>query len=220
MPEADNGECLGLFRAHSMEVTNDPRFFHKNVLLKRMGAFHVIAVTAVLIANLSCMQMLQMESSKFNGIKGNIRYVAFVLFSTCFVLNLVTVVIIVQQLFQMTRLATAGSTGFELAKSYYLNPNIVSMRHLAANIFFVCIPIFLAAVGLTIYVKLGGRLNLMWSLPISIVLFFAAIILRCFYEKHRNVFQQKYELAVTQHEPLLTQLTHKNMQTAMNPLRD
>lgn len=193
-----------------MEMANDPRYFQDNVLLKRMDAYHVIGVTAVLLGNLSCMQMLKMESDDFHGIKGNIRYAAFCVFAATFVLNLVTVIIIVQQMFQVTRLATAGSTGFEIAKSYYMNPNIVALRHTAVMTFFCCIPIFMIGVGLSLYVNLGGRFNLMWSLPLSIMLWLAAILINRLYEMHRGIFETGYRLSVTTHEPLLSQMQDNN----------
>merc|ERR1711879_634622 len=108
--------------------------------------------------------------------------------------------------------------GFEIAKSYYLNPNIVSMRHLAVHMFFVGIPVFLAGVGLTIYVKLDGRKNITYSAPVSILLFLAAAVLRYLYVKHRSIFQEKYSFAVEHQEPLLTQLRENNMRSTANPL--
>merc|ERR1719382_476991 len=90
------------------------------------------------MVNLSVKQMFTLEKEiKIDTMKGVIQYTGFCLMCVVFVLNLTTVIVLIQQLFMTYRLLTAGPTGFEIAKSYYLNPNIVTMRHMAVKGFFV-----------------------------------------------------------------------------------
>ena len=123
-------------------------------------------------------------------------------------------------MFQLTRLATGGSTGFEIAKSYYLNPNIVALRHMAVVSFFLCIPVSIAAIGLTVYVKLGGRHALKYSLPIAIFLLCASISLRFLYVKHRSIFKEKYSMCVAHQSPLLDTLAQSNVHSTRGMLKD
>merc|ERR1712187_252051 len=51
------------------------------------------------------------------------------------------------------RLETAGPTGFEMATSYYLNPNIVSFRNLAIKGMLHSLPLYLVATGIRIQVN-------------------------------------------------------------------
>lgn len=185
-------------RAESMDVNNDPRMFSNNVLLKRLGAFQLISVCAVLMANLSCGQMLAMESKKYTNWT---MYVAFCIMAVCFLFNLFTVVVLVQQMFHMYRLVTAGPTGFEMGKSYYLNPNIVSLRHLATKLFFIAIPLFLGTIGLTIYVHLGDQY--VRSIPVLCTLILLALTLWFIQYRTRRIFEEKYMLAKRYEKPLL-----------------
>eukprot|EP00448_Togula_jolla_P034598 CAMPEP_0170645784 /NCGR_PEP_ID=MMETSP0224-20130122/43283_1 /TAXON_ID=285029 /ORGANISM="Togula jolla, Strain CCCM 725" /LENGTH=227 /DNA_ID=CAMNT_0010977061 /DNA_START=70 /DNA_END=753 /DNA_ORIENTATION=+ len=192
---------LSLLRSSSMEITNDPRIMAKNVLLTRLGAFHVIAITAVLVANKAIGSMLALEAKE---IKDPLQYVALVVLAATFMSNLFAVIVIIIQLFHLTRLSTAGPTGFELARSYYLNANVVTMRHLAARTFFFFIPVFISAEAASIWVKLGDK----WlrKLPICIILFVSAIALLFINMKHRNIFQEKYAEAKTREQPMLASM--------------
>jgi len=129
----DSAGILSLVKSESMDLNNDPRFFHVNVLEKRLTAFKTLSVVAVLMVNLSVGQMFKLSK------KGDvtwIQYAGFVSMTIVFLFDLITVIVIVQQLFQTYRLITTGATGFDVAKSYYLNPSIVSMRHNSVRGFF------------------------------------------------------------------------------------
>merc|ERR1719277_435161 len=125
-----SGPLSALPRSESMDVTNDPRFFSNNVIAKRLGAFQTICVVSVLMVNLSVKQMFALEKKiDITTAAGVVQYTGFCLMCIVFLLNLTTVIVLIQQLFMTYRLLTVGPTGFEVAKSYYLNPNIVTMRH-------------------------------------------------------------------------------------------
>lgn len=202
---------LDLVRAESMDMQNDPRMFANNVLMARLGAFHVISVCAVLMGNLCCTQMLKLEGH----FESPVQYFAFVTLAACFILNLFAVIVIVQQLFHLHRLSTAGATGFETAKSYYLNKNIVTLRHMAARMFFFCIPVFLVCLACSVYVKLGDQKRR--SIPVCILLLASAIVLLAVNIKSRNIFTEKYNIAKAHELPLLNHLQEVSMRhTTLN----
>lgn len=140
---------LGLIRSESMDVINDPRVFGGNILFKRMGAFHLISFAAVVMCVLSVQNLLGMEQPSPTPI----QYAAMIALTLTFILNLMTVVVIVVQVYHMTRLSTVGPMGFETSASYYMHPDITTLRHGAARIFFVNVVVLLVAIALTIYVK-------------------------------------------------------------------
>jgi hypothetical protein len=61
------------------------------------------------------------------------------------------VVVITQQKYQIMRLATSGASGFEIAKSYYLNENIIKLRHVGVKCFTLSLPLFTVAIGLVVF---------------------------------------------------------------------
>merc|ERR1719235_1092150 len=67
----------------------------------------------------------------------------FVLFA-----NIIATYVSVAQIYHTYRLETAGPTGFEMATSYYLNPNIVAWRHLAIKCMLNSLPLFMISTGL------------------------------------------------------------------------
>ena len=82
-----------------MEVVNDPRMMAGNVLMTRLGAFHVMAVCSVLLANLSCAQMVGAESADFSetygdGIRQVLGYISFFTMAVVFAMNLSAAIII------------------------------------------------------------------------------------------------------------------------------
>merc|ERR1719436_434110 len=85
-------------------------------------------------------------------VTGVVQYIGFLTMSMTFLMNLATVVVLIQQLFMTFRLLTVGPTGFEAAKSYYLNPNVVTMRHMAVKCFFFSLPLFVASTSCMIWV--------------------------------------------------------------------
>mmetsp|Transcript_1863 Transcript_1863/g.4277 ORF Transcript_1863/g.4277 Transcript_1863/m.4277 type:complete len:221 (-) Transcript_1863:109-771(-) len=210
-PGGHSGTMLPLvtcFRTESMEVSNDPRMMAKNILLKRMGAFHVIAVSAVLLGNLSLKEMSDLQKDE---ITGEVQYLAFFALGMTFLMNFCTVVIIIQQLFYITRLSTMSANGFEVAQTYYLNHNVITMRHCATWMFFICIPIFMLAVAGVVFVKFGKRYEM--SLPVVVFLVLSSLGLFIVNRRHRYLFQAKYEMAMSHHSPLVEHLTGTEIRT-------
>merc|ERR550514_860704 len=144
-PHATQVGALGyLPRTESVDLTNDPRMFAHNALEVRLGAFRVISVAAVFMAGQSAGQMKQSLMSKHMT---PVNYAGLIFQTLSFVFNLFGVVVILQQIFQTYRLFTASSIGFDLAKSYYLSPNITLMRHLAVKAFLNSLPLFVLAMA-------------------------------------------------------------------------
>lgn len=198
-----------------MEVTNDPRMMAANVLFTRLNAFHVMAVCCVLTSNLSCAQMLAAEKVDYSdGIRGTLGYLAFFMMAVVFVMNLSAAIIILQQLFHMQRLSTAGATGFEHSRSYYLNLNVLKLRHFAARLFFASFPLYLFCVGLAIYIKGGGREKLPHTIWILLIFWVGTAILACITCKQTDIFKEKYAACHDHESPLRTHLM--TMPTATN----
>eukprot|EP00448_Togula_jolla_P033605 CAMPEP_0170638554 /NCGR_PEP_ID=MMETSP0224-20130122/39121_1 /TAXON_ID=285029 /ORGANISM="Togula jolla, Strain CCCM 725" /LENGTH=196 /DNA_ID=CAMNT_0010968737 /DNA_START=128 /DNA_END=718 /DNA_ORIENTATION=- len=184
-----------------MEVTNDPRMFAKNVLWKRMAAFQVISVSCVLMAKLCCTEMLALESDHIDSIA---HYLAFLLLAAAFLMNLFSAIIIIMQLFHLTRLSTSGPTGFELSQSYYLNENIVNLRHLAACSFFSLIPVFLTSVALAVWVNLKDML--LHKIPLCAFILLAAFVVAYVSWIQQSTFRDKYDLLRKHQQPLMMHL--------------
>mmetsp|Transcript_63400 Transcript_63400/g.139521 ORF Transcript_63400/g.139521 Transcript_63400/m.139521 type:complete len:128 (-) Transcript_63400:40-423(-) len=113
-------------------------------------------------------------------------------------------------MFMTYRLVTAGPTGFEMAKSYYLNPNIISMRHMAVRLLVVSLPLFVASTSCMVLVSFGGNENMIvinWlPLPICLMLLLAAFLFAYTNFKHNTIFKEKYTLAKLHSEPLMAHM--------------
>lgn len=194
----------GLFRSESMHVSNDPRMMANNVILTRMGAFHVISVSAVLMACLSCKIMMQMESDQFINWG---HYACFITLVISFLCDIFCVIVIVQQLFHITRLATAGPHGFELAQAYYLNPNVVTLRQFAVRLYFTSVPLYICSTAFSIVVKLGQEYeDLDHSIPVATVIGVIGVLLYVIIMKHRKLFVENYAIAKAHEAPLMGHL--------------
>lgn len=192
-------------RAVSMDVSNDPRFFTESVIAKRLVAFQTIVVVAVLMVNLSVKQMFTLKKSiDISTAHGVVQYSGFVLMTTVFLLNLTTVIVLIQQLFQTYRLLTVGPTGFEIAKSYYLNPNIVTMRHMAVKGFFFSLPAFVASSSCMVFVSFSATHEEKLSIAVVAMLLIASMLLVFVNMKHTTIFKHTYALARSHQEPLLS----------------
>merc|ERR1719484_202957 len=83
---------------------------------------------------------------------GQLEMFSFIIMTFVLMANIVATYVGVAQVYHAYRLETAGPTGFEMASSYYLNPNIVSWRHLAIKCMLYSLPLFLISSGLRIEV--------------------------------------------------------------------
>jgi len=194
-------------RSTSMDVNNDPRFFSNNVIAKRLSAFQTIVVVAVLMVNLSVKQMFTLEKNiDLSTVNGALQYTGFCLMTLVFLSNLTTVIVLIQQLFMTYRLLTVGPTGFEIAKSYYLNPNIVAMRHIAVKVFFFSLPLFVASSACMVYTSFASQNAAHLAMPIVVALFLASVLLWYVNATHSTIFKERYNLAKSHEQPLIQNL--------------
>merc|ERR1712232_1489414 len=85
--------------------------------------------------------------------EGCLQLVSFSIMTFVLFVNLLATYVGVAQVYHTYRLETAGPTGFEMATSYYLNPNIVAWRHLAIKCMLFSMPMFLVSTGLRVAVN-------------------------------------------------------------------
>lgn len=106
-----------------------------------------------------------------------------------------------------------GPTGFEMASSYYLNPNIVSWRHLAIKCMLHSLPLFLLATGMRIEVNFdraaekpvrpqfwAARLIGIFYMSMYILM---AIVVWYLHQKHTAIFRERYSVARDREMPYL-----------------
>jgi len=197
---------LTMMRCETMEVTNDPRIFLENVLTKRFMAFGTIITASILLGAVSCSTLLTMQDLK----ETPTEYVALILMVFAFLMNLFCVLVLTMQYYSVFRLMTAGPTGFEVAKSYYLNVNIKTMRHLGTAAFFYSIPIFVWSIACMVYNKLGGRYGKKqyMSIPLTDFLLLSGLVLWRALRKQSNVFFEKYTQTKEHEAPLRSHVLH------------
>lgn len=196
-----------LFRATSVEVTNDPRIFLDNVIARRLGAFETVAVAAVLLAMVSCSTILGIQSAD-----SWLQFAGLCLMCSVLVMNLTCLLVVTQQYYQVFRLMTSGPTGFEIAKHYYTNQNVLALRHVAANFFFASIPLFLFSIGIMAFDKLGEHRRT--STPLLVFFSVSAIFLFHVNRKHALIFSEKYAASKLHERPLRHTLGHSRREHA------
>merc|ERR1712083_820549 len=84
---------------------------------------------------------------------GALQFISFVIMTFVLLANIIATYVGVAQVYHSFRLETAGPTGFEMATSYYLNPNIVAWRHIAIKCMLNSLPMFLVSTGLRVAVN-------------------------------------------------------------------
>merc|ERR1719221_2427619 len=92
-------------------------------------------------------------------LSGALQLSSFIIMTLCLLANIIATYVGVAQVYHVYRLETAGPTGFEMATSYYLNPNIVSWRHLAVKCMLNSLPLFLLSTGIRIEVNFDRQAN-------------------------------------------------------------
>merc|ERR1719396_307525 len=135
---------------------------------------------------------------------GILQLVSFSIMTLVLFANVVSTYISVAQIYHTYRLETAGPTGFEMATSYYLNPNIVSWRHIAVKCMLNSLPLFLASTGIRINVNFERQAT---DIPDHsewfaryLGTFFMALyglmgyLLWHVHQKHMAVFRERYEV--------------------------
>merc|ERR1712232_15845 len=150
-------KATGLVHSESMHMTNDPRFFQSSVLNKRLAAFSGLSVVSGLMIG-TCSDVISMKKDmNLSTLEGNLQLLSFSILTFVMFANIVATYVGVAQIYHAVRLETAGPTGFEMATSYYLNPNIVAWRHIAVKCMLNSLPLFLISTGIRIEEILTGR---------------------------------------------------------------
>jgi len=151
--------AVGMARAESMDMTNDPRFFAKNIMDKRLDAFKSLTIVSGLMFGTALGLVFKMKKdmdfSKWEKYVGNIAIWQFAGFNVSLVVAimcLLSLYVIAHQLFYTYRLMTAGPTGFEQASVFYLTKVITMWRHFAIKCLFNGLSLFLFLVGIQLFV--------------------------------------------------------------------
>jgi len=208
-------EAMGLVRSDSMEMTNDPRFFQENILNKRLAAFSGLSVVATLMVGFTKGSISQgVDLGRAFTFEGQLQGVGFLLDCGGLFINIIATYVSVAQIYHVYRLESAGPTGFEMATSYYLNPNIVAWRHLAIKCLLLGLPVFLISIGLQVEVEMGNAAATP-SHPSLIVARCFGLAAMCLFSMmgavvwyihslHDRVFRDRYQVAMADQSPFLS----------------
>ncbi|CAE8604808.1 unnamed protein product [Polarella glacialis] len=221
---------IGLINSESMDLSNDPRFFQDSNLDKRLAAFGGLAVVSGLMVD-TCSEVISMKKDiNFVTFSGISQFAAFFTMSVVLFLNILATYVGVAQIYHSYRLETAGPTGFEMAASYYLNPNIVCWRHLSIKAMLCSLPLFLISTGMRVAVNFERNLQvplkegvdppppsaaekfLTHSLAASFLVGYtlAGLLIFWVHLQHQAVFRHNYDSAKVREAPYL-----KHVQTMM-----
>mmetsp|Transcript_46212 Transcript_46212/g.108252 ORF Transcript_46212/g.108252 Transcript_46212/m.108252 type:complete len:277 (-) Transcript_46212:141-971(-) len=207
-------ENLSLVHSESMDLQNDPRFFQINVLDKRLSAVQSLAVVSGLMTTASSHVINMRKDLNFQTTEGVLRFISFVVLCLVLYLNLLAVYVGVAQVYHTYRLETAGPTGFEIAASYYLNPNIASYRHLAVKCLLNGLPLFLFSSGIRVAMsfeveadtntpKMNAETAHVLCMSMMALFTLGAISLSYIHFKHMAVFRSNYEAAKFNEKPFM-----------------
>jgi len=159
VPEEVNSE-------RSMDLTNDPRFFTPNIIEKRLFAFNgpVTLVSGILtmISLTTCFNMKKdlhfgicQQTALDEILRSMVQICAFLTMSAIVFMSLFSTLVCVYQAYFTYRLMTAGTNGFELAKHFYLHPQMTFRRHRAVTLLGWGLVLLLVSSGGMLYVKFG-----------------------------------------------------------------
>jgi len=222
----------GLVRGESMQLTNDPRFFQSTVLGKRLAAFSGLSVVSGLLVG-TCSEVIGMKKDiNVYEFDGQLQLCSLVIMSVVLYANIVATYIGVAQTYHTIRLETAGPTGFEMAASYYLNPNIVAWRHLAIKCMLNSLPLFMVSTGFRMQVKfdrvaepaVAPSLYVARTLGTIFMIFYFVMGAALYYlhTKHMAIFRERYEVVADVEAPLRnhvhTMMHHGRRTGPRNPL--
>merc|ERR1712032_131330 len=219
-------QTTGLIHSESMTMSNDPRFFQGSVLNKRLGAFAGLSVVSGLMVG-TCTDVISMKKDmNLSTLEGKLQLLSFSIMSLVLFANIIATYVGVAQIYHSYRLETAGPTGFEMATSYYLNPNIIAWRHLAVKSMLTSLPLFLVSTGIRIMVNfdreaidledpsqsMARRLGFAFLLLYSLM----AVVVYYVHYKHTQIFRERYDIAMGREMPylkhvqsLMSQRSHK-----------
>jgi len=216
-------------RAESMDVSNDPRFFTANVLDKRFAAFGGLSICATLCAGSALNSCFSMPKDwDLCTLDGIMEFTGFALTNLVLFFSIFAAYTSVSQIYLTYRLMTAGPTGFEIASSFYLNPNIAFWRHAAMKQMLLSLPLFLMSGAFQIFVRINQEMpgavhkppnhdpghifstKVFGASVLSSITFviwtFAALVLFYVNYKHLAVFKEQYSHAKDLERPLMSQV--------------
>lgn len=225
-------EAVGLVKAESMDLSNDPRYYADNVINYRITAFAGLSVVSGLMLQNAYDRAFDMK--KHMGIfnrAGHVdidyvcQFLGFMLLVFVIMVNMLSVYVGVVQPYHTIRLITAGQMGFEMSASYYLNKNICFWRHFAIRMMLLSMPAFALSTGFRLIVRFdrdnqqGEEISSQFPPMEEHVegFFFAALFLIMglflFYvhRVHFAVFNDRYQCMMT--PPAIV----TNMRTLMTP---
>jgi hypothetical protein len=207
-------ETTGLIHSESMHMSNDPRFFQTSVLNKRLAAFSGLSVVSGLMIG-TCVDVISMKKDiNLSTFEGKLQICSFGIMSVVLFANILATYVSVAQIYHSYRLETAGPTGFEMATSYYLNPNIVCWRHVAVKCMLNSLPLFLVSTGIRIEVNFERQAGIEPPAPsqysarclgFSFMAMYAVmgLIVAYVHQKHMAIFRERYEVAKRKEMPYL-----------------
>lgn len=204
----------GLVHSDSMDMSNDPRFFQNSVLNKRLAAFSSLSVVSGLLVGTSTEVISMKKDIDIGTLEGLLQLSSFFIMTCVLFANIVATYVGVAQVYHSYRLETAGPTGFEMATSYYLNPNIVSWRHLAIKGMLGSLPMFLISTGMRVEVHFE-RVAVEPKPPsfhearsigcfFMALYFLMAVVVWYIHHKHMAIFRERYEVAMKSEAPFLS----------------
>jgi len=206
-------KSTGLVHSESMDMSNDPRFFQGSVLNKRLSAFSSLSVVSGLMVGTSTAVISMKKNMDLRTLDGQLGFASFLLMTMVLFANMVATYIGVAQVYHAYRLETAGPTGFEMATSYYLNPNIVSWRHIAIKGMLNSLPLFLISTGLRIEINFDAAASTPAPPPFwvartigmtSLVVYtFMGMVMWYLHNKHTAIFRERYAVARGNEMPYL-----------------
>lgn len=155
----------------SMDLTNDPRFFTPNIIEKRLFAFNgPVALIAGLLTTTALGHLFSLRKDFNFGLceqgvppdvilRSVVQCCAFTVMSCILFMSLFSTLVCVYQAYFTYRLMTAGTNGFELAKRFYLHPEMTMKRHRAVSHLGWGLVLLLVASGGMLYVKFANEGN-------------------------------------------------------------
>jgi len=219
---------FGMIQSESMDLQNDPRFFQGNVLNKRLSAFASLGVVSSLMVG-ACSHVIGMKKEfNFVSITGWFRVISFIMMSLVLILNIIATYVGMAQTYHTYRLETAGPTGFEIATSYYLNPNIVAWRHIAVKCLLNGLSLFLFSTGIRVSMSfmpdegmepMSDGSKFILSVVTLGMFILAGMLMHYVHVKHQAVFRGNYEFAKDTERPYMKTVQELMGASRRNPSR-
>jgi hypothetical protein len=226
---------MGLAKAESMDLTNDPRFFSATVVDKRLKAFGSLSIVSGLMLGTSMGQCYKLKkdwdlSFRFPYI-GYFQACGFVMQMTVTFMCLISLYVIAHQLFYTFRLMTSGPAGFECACVFYLNKYMVMWRHFSIKCLLNGLWLFILSSGFQLFGKfyvdaesthhlkhehLDMQMHALigWA---TLFCFTALACLLCLIRSHHvAVFREEYSVVKTQMRPVESTVAHMQRRGGLN----